>query len=332
MEDKIDFVILWVDGNDPNWQEERNKYRNDIHNDNRAVRFRDWDNLKYWFRGVEKYAPWVNKIHFVTWGHLPEFLNTNNSKLNIVNHKDFIPEKYLPTFNSNTIELNLHRIKGLQEQFVYFNDDVFVINDVKPTDFFRNGKPCDTAILSPIIKEDKMGIASIQVNNMGIINHYYKKNIQIKKNFSKFFNFKYGMQNIKSILLYPWENFTGFYQFHITSNLLKSTYEELWNKENEELDYTCSHKFRDLRQDLNQWLIKDWQLASGNFNPRKYHFGKLYMLQNENDAKKIFKNNKYKVICLNDSEHISEETFEKLRDDIKEQFDNLFPDKCSFEK
>ena len=56
------------------------------------------------------------------------------------------------------------------------------------------------------------------------------------------------------------------------------------------------------------------------------------MLQNENDAKKIFKNNKYKVICLNDSEHISEETFEKLRDDIKEQFDNLFPDKCSFEK
>ena len=68
----------------------------------------------------------VRRIHFVTWGHLPSWLNKEHPKLNIVNHKDFIPEKYLPTFNSHAL-WNMHRIPGLAENFVYFNDDMFLI-------------------------------------------------------------------------------------------------------------------------------------------------------------------------------------------------------------
>ena len=102
----IDFVVTWVDGNDPAWQQEKQKYTA-VNADVRVNRYREWDQLKYWFRAVEKYAPWVNKIHFVTWGHLPEWLDTTNPKLNIVNHKDYIPEEYLPTFSSHTIELHL---------------------------------------------------------------------------------------------------------------------------------------------------------------------------------------------------------------------------------
>ena len=144
--EKIDFVIIWVDGGDPEWQAEKSKYQSDTENtDTRSIRYRDWDNLQYWFRAVEKYAPWVNKIHFVTWGHLPSWLDTTNPKLNIVNHKDYIPPEYLPTFSSHTIELNLHRIEGLAEQFVYFNDDMFLNKPVRPDDFFKNGLPCDTA-------------------------------------------------------------------------------------------------------------------------------------------------------------------------------------------
>ena len=107
----IDFVIIWVDGSDPEWRAVKNQYvPKAIGEDDQEVRYRDWDNLQYWFRGVEKYTPWVNKIHFVTWGHLPKWLNVNHPKLHIVNHKDYIPEEYLPTFNSHTIEMNLHRI------------------------------------------------------------------------------------------------------------------------------------------------------------------------------------------------------------------------------
>ncbi|MBQ6357217.1 MAG: capsule biosynthesis protein CapK, partial [Solobacterium sp.] len=38
-------------------------------------RFKDWGLFKYWFRGVEKFAPWVNKIYFITWGHVPTWLD-----------------------------------------------------------------------------------------------------------------------------------------------------------------------------------------------------------------------------------------------------------------
>ena len=65
LEDKMDFVILWVDGNDEKWIEEKNKYL-ELKGDTKANRFRDCENMQYLFRGIEKFAPWVNKIFFIT--------------------------------------------------------------------------------------------------------------------------------------------------------------------------------------------------------------------------------------------------------------------------
>lgn len=116
----MDFVQLWVDSNDTEWQAEFKLYAAINNGDKRDVRYRDWENLKYWFRGIEKFAPWVERVHLVTCGHYPDWLNLNCPKLNFVRHSDFIPSSWLPTFNVNTIELNLHRIKGLAEDFVFF--------------------------------------------------------------------------------------------------------------------------------------------------------------------------------------------------------------------
>ena len=123
MSDKIDFVITWVNGNDPQWQKERDAYAANEHIEyyENNARFRDWDTLKYWFRGVEKYAPWANKIFFVTWGHLPDWLDINHPKLQIINHSAFIPAEYLPTFNSNVIEYFFHKINGILLRFLFFS-------------------------------------------------------------------------------------------------------------------------------------------------------------------------------------------------------------------
>ena len=63
----IDFVITWVDGSDPAWQQEKRKTLEACGlksaADDRKERYRDWDNLQYWFRGVEQFAPWVRKVH-----------------------------------------------------------------------------------------------------------------------------------------------------------------------------------------------------------------------------------------------------------------------------
>ena len=136
---EVDIVVLWVDGNDPEWLKERMQYDNSIKNSgNLDSRFRDWGLMRYWFRGIEKNVNWYRKIFFVTWGHVPEWLDTSHPKLRIVKHSDYIPAEYLPTYNSNTIEMNLHRIEDLSENFILFNDDIFVIDEIREEMFFRN--------------------------------------------------------------------------------------------------------------------------------------------------------------------------------------------------
>ncbi len=68
----MDFVQLWVDSNDTEWQAEFKRYAAINNGDKRDVRYRDWENLKYWFRGIEKFAPWVERVHLVTCGHYPD--------------------------------------------------------------------------------------------------------------------------------------------------------------------------------------------------------------------------------------------------------------------
>ena len=139
---KIDFVVPWVDSNDPEWIKSYNHYRPEKPIQDMA-RFRDWGIFRYWFRAVERYAPWVNKVFLITNGKFPEWINPSCEKLVLVKHSDYIPQKYLPTFNSKTIELNLGRIDDLSEHFVYFNDDTFICAPITPDYFFKDGLPCD---------------------------------------------------------------------------------------------------------------------------------------------------------------------------------------------
>ena len=334
-DEPIDFVIPWVDGNDEEWQKERNKYKK-VDEEYSKVRYRDWENLKYWFRGVEKYAPWVNKIYFITWGHLPEWLNTDNPKLVIVNHKDYIPEKYLPTFSSHTIELNLHQIKDLSEQFVYFNDDVFLINETKKEDFFINGLPCDTALLNVHCPNYSESIYDIQINNVRAINSHFDMRKILKEKRKNWFNCKYKlMTNMQNLVFSRCNRFPGFQPLHVCNSFLKSTFEKVWSEENEILDATCSHKFRDWH-DVNQWLMKDWQLAEGKFAPTsKDKKSKVIYIEtankeeNVNKVKKAFKSSK-KFICINDGQ--TKEDFDYLKNEINALFEKKFQEKSSFEK
>src|SRR5699024_10455529 len=151
------------------------------------------------FRAVEEYAPWVNKIHFVTQGHLPKFLKRDHPKLNIVYHEDYIPKEYLPTFSSHPIELNLHRINDLAEKFVYFNDDTYLINSIEPNFFFKNGLPLHTGILRPIVSPNYYHISEVQQNNLGIINQNFCFKKSFKEDLSKLLNLKYGVYNFSNI-------------------------------------------------------------------------------------------------------------------------------------
>lgn len=337
MENKIDFVIMWVDGNDPIWQKEKAKYDLKSNADGSIYRYRDWDLLRYWFRAVEKYAPWVNKIHFITWGHLPEWLDTTNEKLNIVNHKDFIPEKYLPTFSANTIELNIHRIKGLTENFVLFNDDLFINNYVNKTDFFKGGVPVDSASLNVHCPKKSLVSQYFCINDVNIINEHFDFKKSIKNNWKKWFNIKNGKEILRTFVLAGCPRFPGFYQHHLTTSYNKKTFETVWEKEYEILDNTCSHKFRETT-DVNQWVMREWQIASGNFvNRNTKKFGKSFYIDRDGIENTLdmminsIKKQKGKIISINDGP-MSDEQFEETVQLLKQAFEVHLSKKSSFEK
>ena len=332
--EQIDFVIPWVDGSDPAWQQERAKFDPKAASSNGTsdARFRDWDLLRYWFRGVETYAPWVHKIYFVTWGHLPAWLNTENEKLVIVNHRDYIPEKYLPTFNANTIEMNFHRIPGLAEQFVYFNDDMFLGKPVRPEDFFLNGKPRDAFILDAIFFSPNTAGHYIG-NDMEIINKYFTPAETFRRlKFSQYMNPGYQLRNLyRTMVLRRWPWFTGLYADHIATSFLKSTYTLLWEKEGEVLDKTCLDKYR-TKNDVNQWLPKYWQLVTGNFVPRTTRFGGVFHLKSEVNTELLrgIENQRYGVVCINDTEET--ENIEAHTAAIKKAFEVHLSHPSTFEK
>lgn len=340
MDDKIDFVLTWVDGSDPEWRKERQLYQIGQRNiENEEARYRDWGILRYWFRGVEKYAPWVNNIFFVTWGHIPKWLNTKDEKIHIVNHKDFIPKEYLPTFSSNPIELNLHRIEGLEEQFVYFNDDMFLIEKVSPSDFFVNSLPCVEAVLNVHCPQKSRPIQYIQNNDIGVINEHFDMKTCIRNNRKGYFAIKYGVGYLlRNLIFSTFPRFPGFKQHHLPSPLLKSVCDEVWDSD-ETLAETCERKFR-TAYDVNQWLFLEWAIAKKQFYPYAIHkLGSSFSfdtykspdlaIERLND---ILNNSKYKIVCVNDYEREPEGfDFDQYKVEVIKLFESRFPNKSRFE-
>ena len=329
----IDFVILWVDGSDPDWIKQKNEYSHDPKDDARPQRYRDFGFLRYWFRGVEKYAPWVRKIHFVTWGHLPDWLDTSHPKLNIVNHSDYMPAEYLPTFNCNPLELNLHRIKGISEQFVYFNDDMYLINDTKPEDFFIGGKPVDMLALQPDVANPVFPMMTyILINDALMISKHFDKRTQMKRFKSKFFYPGYPLMYLGYNLLETvFPLYTAFYTVHDPSPILKSTCETIWSKETELLDEVSRHRFRN-RYDVNQYIFREWQKQTGEFVPANLHRKFRYFDIGQNMKKTLLfiRKQKCKMICLNDSDMKFD--FEAVKEPLHNAFAEILPEYSAFEK
>ena len=135
----IDLIIAYVNGADQNWIREYVRVTK-THNPT-PVRYRSWGTLKYLMRGVEKYMPFIRNVILVVSSptQVPAWVNQENVR--IVYHKDFIPQRFLPTFNSCTIESFFWNIPDLADRVIYFNDDMFPIGLMHEIDFFTGNVP-----------------------------------------------------------------------------------------------------------------------------------------------------------------------------------------------
>ena len=329
----IDIIVYWVDGNDIEWQRKKSLYKGTSGQDFSPSRYRDWDNLIYLFRGIEKYTPWIRKVYFVSDGQIPRWMNTNNKKLVLVDHKDFIPKEYLPVFNANPIEINFHRINGLSEQFIAMNDDFFFTAPLLPEDFFQRGKPVDILMEYPVMCSGKNPVFShLLVNDFNIIGKYYDRRQYRKTLKRKFLSIKYGKYVLYNLinLIVPYTNFYGIHTPHFARPYLKSVFSEVWENEEEILKETSSHRFRD-EHDVNIYLFRVWNLMKGNFVPGNIHkIGKAFFIVDKNMAPcHAIETQKYKMICINDD--CDEETYLYMKEQVIRSFNKILPEKCSFE-
>lgn len=335
--EKIDFIVTWVDSTDPEWIKAYNHYRPEKPITD-AARFRDWQIFRYWFRSVERYAPWVNRVFLVTNGTFPDWINPECEKLVLVKHSDYMPEKYLPTFNSNAIELNFGRIKELSEHFVLFNDDHFLNAPVEPDYYFREGLPCDYNFESPYsnriyTRENHYGIGITKYCNVAILNRHFNRRNVVRQAWSKWYGkHLWGKPLLLSLLMLGRGRFENFTTFHLEQAMLKSIFQEVWDKEPDVLDQSCS-RFR-LETDLNQWLIRYWQFASNKFYPLKRK-GLTYERYNKeilSDLQKVLLEERTNSVCLNDNSYCSEKDFLLASKIIQESLKIKFPNKSVFEK
>ena len=125
----IDAVYTWVNGSDPDFNILKIKYAKEgfVTVNSASKRFKDWGTLKYSLRSVEKYAPWIRNIYLVTNGQVPDWMNLKEDGIKLMTHQDIFEDTAdLPTFNADAIELYLHKIPGLSDKFLFFNDDMLL--------------------------------------------------------------------------------------------------------------------------------------------------------------------------------------------------------------
>lgn len=138
---QADFVWTWVDGKDPAWKAKYEKY---VPPSSKWIskRFLSCNELLYSLMLCHKYTPWHRGRYLIVVDeqtpNLSPLPREINERVHVVDHKEFIPQTYLPTFNSTVIEFFLPHIPGLSELFVSFNDDFFIWNDL-PLSYFWDG-------------------------------------------------------------------------------------------------------------------------------------------------------------------------------------------------
>lgn len=292
----MDAVITYVDGNDPFWKADYQKYTNVPIMDKR---FRDWGTLKYLLRGIHKYMPFVDNVYLVVShpSQVPSWADQEN--LHIVLHKDIIPAEFLPTFNSNPIEMHLHRIEGLSEEYLYFNDDLFPVAECLAEDFFRNGK----------------GV-------LGFKKHWlacgmYKK---ICRNSDKVAREAAGLKPSCSFLRPQ----------HICTAMLKSQCEAIYEAQKPQILASLTRTRTE--RNLTQYLFLNYQYYKGLMIPERISSKHCSLaVTSPEKLKECILNPQRSMLCINDV-RLSDERFEILREAIVSAFETRFPDKSRFEK
>lgn len=308
----VDIVVTYLNERDEKWQEDF-KYWKDKEiaegiqtPDNRQAfgeeRTREWDIFKYWFRGIEANCPWVNKVFVIVQNerHIPKWLNTDNPKLRVVFHSDYIPQELLPTFNAMTICMYVSNIHDLSEKYIMFDDDYYVLNPVLETRFFRFNRPVHP---NNVVNYQYYGTDGTD----GVFFETLNNNLRFEERFSK--KVKYGF-------------------YHLPETRLKSVEQKILKDYGEEIkNHNLPSKFRN-KNNLCPYMFNDLlKILQKAVTGNPYENSCYCNLDSKVDFNYYWDK---AMVCFNDTERLDD--YEKTKEKLIEFLEKKFPNKCSFEK
>lgn len=310
---QIDYVFPYVDPNDKIW--ERNYYYFSSEGCNKNVketaRFRDFSLIKYIFRSIDEYASFIGNVFLIVASKSQkdrmEWLELSYPRLKVITHDQFIPEEYLPTFNSNTIEMFLPFLPDLSEHFIYGNDDIIFLNKTEWTDFFN-------------------------LNGTLKLAYNYSKN-------TRPFNFSFccrstwqAVENLfhRSTRI---DNMAYSYikQFHgAASPRLLSDCKECFKKLESTILPSLT-QFRNCSVNLNQYLFGYYSMFKNHYTKINNNYIGNYLSFDNDSLGGILdslENSTSKMVCINDTAKMTRKDY----DSINQELEIIFPKKSHFEK
>lgn len=308
---EIDLVYLWVDGSDPVWMEKRNAAigKPNESGTNCKGRYSNHDELKYSIRSIEKYAPWIRKIFIVTDSQTPSWLDTTNPKVRIVDHKEILPPRALPCFNSRVLEHHLHLIPCLAERFIYANDDMLLWKPVTPSDFFaEDGLPIIRFNRRPLRKLSlfiKEKLLHKKLSNY--VKTIHRTALLVQKKFGKYYNGK-THHNIDAYLKADNEHIRSIFATEIDASL-------------------PNHKRADNDVQRNVYSYAALSLGRAHLKYVTQRTSFRFHIDNPAQYDKLLKYDPT-FVCMNDSEFATDADREKAALFLQSRF----PEKSSLEK
>lgn len=313
--DKIDIVVTYLNSRDEKWQEEFNYWKSKEIKEHKAVytnrqafgveRTREWDAFHYWFRGVEKNCPWVNKVFLIVQNerHIPKWLDRNNPKLRIVYHEEYIPKKLLPTFNAMPIGVYISNIKDLSENYIICDDDYYFLRNIDEDRFFKNNIPVhiDNKLNYELYKGDTLKGSDY------VFYHILNNDLLFETRFMKE-KVKYGIYHLPEARKKSFENkILNEYAEEILEHFIHSKFRHKTN--------LCSYMYSDLLKICDKAIIG---------NPYKKC---CYCTLKSTTNFDFYKNKD--IVCFNDTEQLDD--YNKTKRRLIKFLNRKFPDKSSFE-
>jgi hypothetical protein len=315
----IDVVITWVDGNDPILTKKRNYFlerAQDINlHETQATYYASNNEIKYCVLSILKFAPFVRNIFILTDGQDPQVHQEveqrypgKSQSIKIVDHKEIFRgyEHYLPVFNIESILTLLWRIEGLSENFVYFNDDLFLVREMQPEDWFVDGKPVLRGqwLLPPYRK--------IAGNYFKILkNRYLKGNAGYKPKIS----FYLIQRNTAKILGF---NTRYLFHCHYPHPISRKTVEDYFTLEPKLFEKNFSHRFKHPDQFTLTALSYHLEIQQGNRHFRKPNHVYLHPVYSKtkiyNKINDCMSNPEKKTVCAQNMDLLEGEVQEKIFD------------------